>query len=385
MGAVSVEVAQEVAAITHWHVDIDPGVPVGPLLPEIAAALNGILEDGGGHLDLRIDAFAAVMSLAHEAADLVDAVLVEEVAHVRRAARNGAAIEDEIGLGAAVHLLPAGRQHIGRSLPPGFQARTHDLEGLVVGRRFPMQQRVAGNVLEAIIAEAVTIRSYIAAIPDVVVMDAVDGVARDEFFDERQQPLVGVAGPPRGAHPDVVVGGDGQFLAVEQRLRVGGLSIGVELRPFGMLAEGHAVVAFVEIDEPDMDFDALVVSLANQVFHQVEIAIAGRDELREALAVPDDVAAALLAAHYELVDVGALELPDEGADGIDGDAGVGSAGPHRVSLPRRGSGRWLRPDLGKAQSAGEGGSGLTARQLHNAFTTGVRASTGVSAGRTVNG
>src|ERR1017187_1621152 len=75
----------------------------------------------------------------------------------------------------------------------------------------------------------------------------------------------------------------------------------------------------------------------------------------------------------------------EGADGIDGDAGVGSAGPHRVSLPRRGSGRWLRPDLGKAQSAGEGGSGLTARQLHNAFTTGVRASTGVSAGRTVNG
>src|SRR5271157_2259752 len=109
MGAISVEVAKKVAAITHWHVDIDPGVPVGPLLPEIAAALNGILEDGSGHLDLRIDAFGAVVSLAYEAADLVDAVLVEEVPHVRRAARNGAAIEDEVGLGAAVHLFPANR------------------------------------------------------------------------------------------------------------------------------------------------------------------------------------------------------------------------------------------------------------------------------------
>src|ERR1039458_9250013 len=109
MGAVSVEVAEKVAAITHWHVDIDPGVPVGPLLPEIPAALDGILKDSSGHLDLRIDALGEGMSLAYEAADLVDAVLVEEVAHVRRAAGNGAAIEDEIGLGAAVHLLPAGR------------------------------------------------------------------------------------------------------------------------------------------------------------------------------------------------------------------------------------------------------------------------------------
>src|ERR1035441_544835 len=101
MGAVSVEIAEKVAAITHRHVDIDPGVPVGPLLPEIAAALDGILEDGSGHLDLRIDAFGTVVSLAYEAADLVDAVLVEEVAHVRRATGNGAALEDEVGLRAA--------------------------------------------------------------------------------------------------------------------------------------------------------------------------------------------------------------------------------------------------------------------------------------------
>src|ERR1017187_10814000 len=107
MGAVSVEVAEKVAAVTHWHVDIDPGIPVGPLLPEIPAALDGILKDGSGHLDPRIDAFGAVMSLAYEAADLVDAVLVEEVAHVRRAAGNGIGIEGEIGLGAAGHLLPA--------------------------------------------------------------------------------------------------------------------------------------------------------------------------------------------------------------------------------------------------------------------------------------
>src|ERR1017187_2434852 len=385
MGAVSVEIAEKVAAITHGHVDIDPGVPVTPLLPEIPAALDGILEDGSGHLDLRIDAFGAVMSLAYEAADLVDAVLVEEVAHVRWAARNGAAIEDEIGLRAAVHLLPTGRQHVGRSFPTGFQARTHDLDGLVVGRRFPVQQRVAGHVLEAIVAEAVAIRGHVAAVPDVVVMDAVDGVMGDQFFDERQQPLVGVAGEPGRAHPDVVVRRDGQLVAVEERLRVGGLPIGVELRPFGMLAEGNAVFAFVEIDQPDVDFDALVMSLADQVFHQVEIAIARRDELREALAVPDDVAAALLAAHHELVDVGALELRDEGADGIDGGAGVGSAGPHGVSLPWRGDGRLLRADLGKSKSAGEGGGSLTASQLHDGFTTGVRASTGGSAGKSVNG
>src|ERR1039458_9093156 len=148
MSAVSVEVSEKVAAITHGHVDIDPGVPVGPLLPEISAALDRILKDGSSHLDLRIDAFGAVMSLAYEAADLVDAVLVEEVAHVRRAAGNGAAIEDEVGLRPAVHLLPAGRQHVGRSLPTGFQARTHDLDGLVVGWRFPVQQRMAGNFLE---------------------------------------------------------------------------------------------------------------------------------------------------------------------------------------------------------------------------------------------
>src|ERR1035438_7681860 len=109
MGAVSVKIAEKVTAITHGHVDIDPGVPVTPFLPQIAAALNGILEDGSGHLDLRIDALGAVMSLAYEAADLVDAVLVEKVAHVRRATGNGAAIEDEVGLRAAVHLLPAGR------------------------------------------------------------------------------------------------------------------------------------------------------------------------------------------------------------------------------------------------------------------------------------
>src|ERR1017187_7832729 len=115
MGAVSVEVSEKVAAITHRHVDIDPRVPVTPFLPEIAAALDGILEDRGGHLDLRIDAFGAVMSLAYETADLVDAVLVEEVAHVRRTPRNGAPIEDEVRLRAAVHLLPAGRQHVGRS------------------------------------------------------------------------------------------------------------------------------------------------------------------------------------------------------------------------------------------------------------------------------
>src|ERR1035441_10779239 len=113
-----------------------------------------------------------------------------------------------------------------------------------------------------------------------------------------------------------------------------------------MLAEGHAVVAFVEIDQPEVDFNALFMSLADQVFHQVEIAIARRDELREALAVPHHVAAALLAAHHELVDVGALELRDKGADGIDGGAGVGSAGPHRVSLTDRKSTRLNSSHLG---------------------------------------
>src|ERR1017187_7319450 len=80
--------------------------------------------------------------------------------------------------------------------------------------------------------------------------------------------------------------------------------------------------------------------------------------------MPDHVAASLLTAHHQFVDVGALELRDEGADRFDSGTGVGGARPHRVSLPRRRGGRLLGPCLGESESAREGGSGLTGSQLH---------------------
>ena len=90
--------------------------------------------------------------------------------------------------------------------------------------------------------EAVAVGRHVAAVADVVVMDAIDGVARNQFLDQRQQPLVGVPGPLHQAHPDVAVRAGGELVAIEQRFAVGGLAFGVELRPFGVLAEGGAVL-----------------------------------------------------------------------------------------------------------------------------------------------
>src|SRR5581483_174851 len=93
MRAIGFEIAEEMTAIAHRHVDIDEGIPVRPFLPEITAALNRILENRGGHLNFRIDALCKVVSLAHKAVDLIDAVLIKEVAHVGRSTGDGAAIE----------------------------------------------------------------------------------------------------------------------------------------------------------------------------------------------------------------------------------------------------------------------------------------------------
>ncbi|MEI9972748.1 MAG: hypothetical protein WDO73_12220 [Ignavibacteriota bacterium] len=67
------------------------------------------------------------------------------------------------------------------------QSRTHDIHLLALAEPgVPMQQGVAWQILQAIIAEAIRIGRDVAAIAHVIVMDAVDLVAADEFLDERQ-------------------------------------------------------------------------------------------------------------------------------------------------------------------------------------------------------
>ena len=144
--------------------------------------------------------------LAHEVVYLLDAVVVEDVAHVGRAARDRAAVEQVVGLLAAVPLLPSRRAaSSGRSTswPRCAAAPAHAVA--LAGARLVSEHGVARHVFEAVIAEAVAVGRDVARVADVVVVDAVDAVARD-LFEHRQQPLVRVAGSAGRAHPEVRIG-----------------------------------------------------------------------------------------------------------------------------------------------------------------------------------
>ena len=326
------EVPGVVAAVVHRHEVLDPRREAPPVLAEEAPALHGVLEDRGRELHLRLDLPHLLEDLPGELGDVVRPVLVEEVVEVAVPAREDAALEEKPTLHLPRVVLPVRRQDLRASLPVGLEVRAvHGREERVVG----VGRRVVGGVLrdllEAVVAETVRVGGEVPGVAHVIVVDRVHVVALRELLDERDEPLVRVAGPARRAHPRHAV------RLAAQDLGGGGLALRAQGQPLRVLLRHVGVAALGEVEEPHVEGDPSLVALADEHRGQVEVLVFRHHRGCEALARPEEASGGLQ-LHDQGVDVGLFELLDEGDDRRLRRAGFPRARPHGPALQRGGGG-----------------------------------------------
>ena len=195
------------------------------------------------------------------------------------------------------------------------------------GARASKVPGVLRDLLQAVVAEAVRVGREVARVAHVVVVDRVHVVPLRELLDQRDEPLVGVAGAAGRAHPGQPV------RTAAQDLGRGRLPVGAEGQPLRMLLGHVRVGAFREIEEPRVHGDLAPVALADQDGREVEVAVLRHHRGREPLAGPEDARRGLH-LHDERVDVRLCELVDEGHDGGLGRPGVAWAGPDGPAFQR---------------------------------------------------
>src|SRR5688572_7917373 len=139
-----------------------------PALPDEARALHRVLEHCRRNLDLWIDLAHPLAHLADKPIYLVNAIVVKEIAHVGWTTRDSAPVQDIVGHLASIALGPVGGNHSRVAPPVGLYALLNVLNAKALGARLVAEHRMARNVFQAIVAEAISLRRHVTRIAHVV-------------------------------------------------------------------------------------------------------------------------------------------------------------------------------------------------------------------------